>query len=69
MSNQSFWYLENLDVTQILCPTKLTKEEMERHVHKEYKKGEYIYLPEEYSDRIFFITEGRVKIGTYNDDG
>jgi CRP-like cAMP-binding protein len=69
MSNQSFWYLENLDVMQILCPTKLTKEEMERHVHKEYKKGEYIYLPEEYSDRIFFITEGRVKIGTYNDDG
>lgn len=69
MSDQSFWYLENLDVTQILCPTKLTKEEMDRHIHKSYKKGEYIYLPEEFSDRIFFLTEGRVKIGTYSDDG
>jgi len=69
MSNQSFWYLENLDVTQILCPTKLTKEEMDRHIHKVYKKGEYIYLPEEYSDKIFFLTEGRVKVGTYSDDG
>ncbi len=69
MSNQSFWYLENLDVTQILCPTKLSKGEMDKHVHKTYKKGEYIYLPEEFSDRIFFLTEGRVKIGTYSDDG
>lgn len=69
MSNQSFWYLENIDITQILCPTKLTKEEMDRHIHKIYKKGEYIYLPEEFSDRIFFITEGRVKIGSYGDSG
>lgn len=69
MSNQSFWYLENIDITQILCPTKLTKEEMDRHIHKIYKKGEYIYLPEEYSDRIFFISEGRVKIGNYGDSG
>lgn len=69
MSNQSFWYLENLDVTQILCPTKLTREEMNRHIHKVYKKGEYIYLPEEYSDKIFFLTEGRVKVGSYSDGG
>ncbi len=69
MSNHSFWYLENIDVTQILCPAKLTKEEMERHVHKIYKKGEYIYLPDELSDRIFFIAEGRVKIGSYSDSG
>ena len=69
MSNQSFWYFENIDITQILCPTKLTKEEMDRHIHKIYKKGEYIYLPEEFSDRIFFITEGRVKIGSYGESG
>ena len=69
MSNQSLWYFENIDITQILCPTKLTKEEMDRHIHKIYKKGEYIYLPEELSDRIFFITEGRVKIGSYGESG
>jgi CRP/FNR family cyclic AMP-dependent transcriptional regulator len=69
MSSQSFWYLENIDVTHILCPTKLTKEEMDRHIHKKYKKGEYIYLPNEMSDRVFFLTEGRVKIGAYGESG
>jgi CRP-like cAMP-binding protein len=69
MSSQSFWYLENIDVTHILCPAKLTKEEMDRHIHKKYKKGEYIYLPNEMSDRVFFLTEGRVKIGAYGESG
>ncbi|MBK7872429.1 MAG: Crp/Fnr family transcriptional regulator [Saprospiraceae bacterium] len=70
MSNQSFWYLENIDVTLLFCPQKNAKEGgMERHIHKIYKKGEYIYLPEEFSDRIFFLTEGRVKIGSYGDSG
>jgi CRP/FNR family cyclic AMP-dependent transcriptional regulator len=42
---------------------------MEKHVHRTYKRGEYIYLPEEHADRIFFLTEGRVKIGTYGETG
>lgn len=37
--------------------------------HKAFKKGEYIYLPEEFSDKIFFLTEGSVKIGSYSDSG
>lgn len=68
MNNQSIWYLENIDVTGIFCPNK-----MEAHGdavnHKKIKKGEYIYLPEETADRIFFLSEGRVKIGSYNDVG
>jgi len=30
-----------------------------------FKKGEYIYLPDENSQNIYFLTEGKVKIGTY----
>lgn len=68
MSEQSFWYLENIDVTGIFCPKKLgTSADM--HVHKVFKKGDYIYLQEDHSDRIFFLTEGRVKIGSYADSG
>ncbi|RMF30271.1 MAG: Crp/Fnr family transcriptional regulator [Bacteroidetes bacterium] len=37
--------------------------------HKTFKKGEYIYLPDEMADKIFFLVEGRVKIGTYSDSG
>jgi CRP/FNR family cyclic AMP-dependent transcriptional regulator len=69
MSNQSFWYLENVDVTGIFCPKKIGRGDMEKHVHRTYKRGEYIYLPEEHADRIFFLTEGRVKIGTYGETG
>lgn len=67
--NQSLWYLENIDVSGIFCPKKVGKGELENHAHKNYKKGDYIYLPEEHADKIFFVTEGRVKIGTYGDSG
>jgi len=33
------------------------------------KKGQYIYLQEDAADKIFFITEGRVKIGTHAENG
>jgi CRP/FNR family cyclic AMP-dependent transcriptional regulator len=42
---------------------------MDRHIHKVFKKGEYIFLPEELADKIFFLTEGSVKIGSYSDSG
>ncbi len=34
-----------------------------------YDKDEYIYLPSQSSDKIFFINSGRVKIGSYADNG
>lgn len=69
MSNQSLWYLENIDVMGIFCPKKLGSGKMDHMSHKTFKKGEYIYLPDEFSDKIFFLTEGRVKIGTYAESG
>ncbi len=70
MSNEaSYWYLENIDVTGILCPQKIRRGDLEAHFHRCYKRGEYIYLPDEMSDRVFFLTDGRVKIGTYGDSG
>jgi len=68
MDNQHLWYLENIDVTGILCPKKMDNVD-ETHTSKSYKKGAYIYLQEEDADKIFFINDGRVKIGTNSDDG
>ncbi len=68
-AKSSFWYLENLDVTGIFCPQKIGRGDMDRHIHKVYKKGEYIFLPEEMADKVFFLTEGSVKIGSYSDSG
>jgi CRP-like cAMP-binding protein len=68
MSEQSLWYLENIDVTGIFCPKKFGTREDDLF-HREFKKGDYIYLPDEHSDRIYFLTYGRVKIGSYGDSG
>lgn len=65
-SDQSFWFLENIDVTGIFCPNKL-EDALKSHAHKHYKKGDYIYMPEEHADRIYFLAKGQVKIGSYGD--
>ncbi len=68
MDKQSLWFLENIDVTGIFCPKKM---EATQHAtsHRQYKKGEYIYMQDDQSDKIFFLTNGRVKIGNYSESG
>jgi len=68
MKDQSIWYLENINVNDILCPNKLGQAINDTHL-KSFKKGEYIYLPDQAADKLFFINEGRVKIGTINESG
>lgn len=68
MKDQSLWFLENIDVTGIFCPKKLGSNTAAVS-HKNFKKGEYIYLPDQSSDKVFFLNEGRVKIGTYGENG
>jgi cAMP-binding proteins - catabolite gene activator and regulatory subunit of cAMP-dependent protein kinases len=70
MQAQALWHLENIDVTHLLCPTKLGDDaRMAAHGKTFFKKGETVYVPKDMSDRIFFITEGRVKISVNNDEG
>lgn len=68
MSN--FWHLENIDVTQILCPNKVGNPDvMDKHLKSTFKRGEPVFIPDDLSDRIFFIAEGRIKISTINEEG
>lgn len=66
--NQSLWYLENIDVSGIFCPRKFGGASDDLF-HKSYKKGEYIYMPDEHADKMYLISEGRVKIGHYGETG
>lgn len=68
MKDQTLWFLENIDVNGIFCPKKMDHMHDQLN-HRSLKKGEYVYLPEELSDKIFFLTSGRIKIGTYGDNG
>lgn len=69
MERNSLWFLENVDVSNFFCPQKLDADTLNNQVKKHYKKGEFIYVPEEHADKIFLLTEGRVKIGAYGDGG
>lgn len=70
MQNQNLWFLENIDVTHLLCPTKLGNDAlMAQHDHRMFKKGEPVYVPDDSSDRIFFIQHGRIKISVMNEEG
>ena len=69
MTNQAFWYLENLDLFGILCPNKLGESNEISHNSKSFKKGTNIYLPEDDADKLFLINEGRIKIGVYGNGG
>lgn len=67
MIEQSFWYLENIDLRQIFCPSKL--EQNSSKSFSTFAANNYIYLPNEPAEYIYLIHEGRIKIGTYSDDG
>lgn len=64
MNEKNIWFLENIDVTGFFCPKKLSFSNGSSHVNKTFKKGDYVYLPNEHSDKIYFINNGRIKIGT-----
>ncbi len=68
MKDQSLWFLENIDVSGIFCSNKMS-EHNALHTNKVFKKNEYIYLPDQSSDKIYFIASGRIKVGSYNQGG
>jgi len=66
--NSKLWYLQKNSLLKELSEGEL--EEMEaKAVMKTAEKDSYIYFPNEPSKVIFFLKEGRVKIGSYSNDG
>lgn len=68
MSDKAIWYLENIDVGGIFCPKKLGDQVNDNHI-KTISKDDYVYIPDQESDKIYFINSGRIKIGSYADNG
>jgi len=66
MGEDTFWHLQNIDVTGIFCSKKMAADTT-KHVERVFKKGDFIYQPEDQSDKIYFIVHGRVKIGSYGE--
>ncbi|MFY0606272.1 MAG: Crp/Fnr family transcriptional regulator [Cyclobacteriaceae bacterium] len=62
------WYFEDVDLFEVLCPTKTPGLE-EKHNPNIFNRDEFIFFPDQPSENIYMIAEGRVKIGSYLDDG
>lgn len=62
------WYFEDVDLYEILCPHK-APQLADSHTFREFNKEDYIYFPEDDADKIYMISKGRIKIGTYTDGG
>ncbi len=64
----SLWYFEEVDLYNVLCPHKIPGMK-EKHTFNHFQKDQFIYFPNEASNHIYLIAEGRVKIGSYTEDG
>jgi len=67
-AESALWFLENVNMKDVFCPNKMAMHE--DHVpNATIKKSQYIYLQNDEADKIYFITQGRVKIGTHDANG
>jgi len=64
----NIWYFEQVNLFKILCPAKFGKYEGS-HVIKSYKKGDFIYFTDDPANNIFLISNGKVKILNYTEQG
>lgn len=69
MADQQLWYVENIDLQNVFCPKKVDMGKLDDKDHLSFDANQYVYLPEEPARKIFLISSGRIKIGTYGTDG
>jgi len=64
----TFWHLSNFNVLKSLEKPDLMK--LSKLVHdKECPKDQVLYLPNDKSDKLYFLKTGKVKITTMSEDG
>ncbi len=64
----NIWFFEDVNLFEVLCPTK-SAGMGEKHSLQAFNKDEFIYFPEQPSEHIYLISEGRIKIGAYTESG
>lgn len=65
---RNLWYFEDTDLFEVLCPKKTPYLE-DRHEPGVYMKDQMVYLQDQSSEKIYMVSNGRIKIGTYAPDG
>ena len=68
MDKTNIWYFEQVRLFKLICPTKYG-EYKKNHTIRKYDKGEFVYFTEDPSSNVFLISNGKVKILNYTEDG
>jgi len=68
IDSSNIWYFEDTDLFEVLCPKKTPFME-DKHPPGIYNKDDFIYFQDESSENVYMVSTGRVKIGTYANDG
>ena len=66
--SERLWYLKSCDLFQQLSPEQLSTLESRCRVRK-YPRSSPIYLPSDHADGVLLLAEGRVKIGSFTEEG
>lgn len=70
MVQKSFWFFEEVDLYNYLCPHKFKDLNAScPHQFHNFKKNDFIYLQEDNARHVFLVAGGKVKIGAYSDNG
>ena len=62
------WYLEEVDLYEILCPYKYN-DHLKSHPLACYNKTDFLFMEGDPVREIYLVAEGRVKIGFYDKEG
>jgi len=68
IQKDTLWYLQNIDFFKDIDHRTLERI-MGKTTLKSYSKNDFIYFPDDRPKHIFFVKNGRVKIGSYSNDG
>jgi CRP/FNR family cyclic AMP-dependent transcriptional regulator len=62
------WFFEKVNLFSVFCPHKF-KEYKGNHQFRHFKKGEFIYFSDDPASSIYLVTEGKVKLLYYTEEG
>lgn len=65
---KEIWYFEEVDLFEVLCPYKYA-DHIKHSPPLTYHKHDFLFLPNETSKEIYLVTEGKIKVGYYDDEG
>jgi CRP-like cAMP-binding protein len=68
LQHSKLWHLERINLLKDLSEEEM--QEIDRKTTmRSVDKNQYVFFPQEPSKVLFFLKKGRVKLGTYSDDG